>query len=138
MSDSLGDGQGGPTDLQLRLYQRWLDGGVALAIIGEVQVDARYPEKPGNLLLDVSAVESDLARLAGVAEGHRGHIWPQLGHAGALANRPISDPAGPSALNVEGLVCAELSSADIEELPATYASAALRTFNADPAEQPDD
>jgi len=49
MSDSLGDGQGNPTDRQIRLYERWLEGGAALAIIGEVQVDARYPEKPGNV-----------------------------------------------------------------------------------------
>lgn len=29
MSDSLGDGRGNPTDTQIRLYQRWADGGVA-------------------------------------------------------------------------------------------------------------
>lgn len=130
MSDSLGDGRGNSTDEQLRLYKRWLHGGAALAIVGEVQVDARYPEKPGNLVLDDSSSQSDLRRLAGVSEGASGHIWPQLGHAGALAYGPISDPAGPSALNIEGLTCSELSSFDIEELPATYASAAHRAFDA--------
>ena len=29
MSDSLGDGQGNPTEEQMRLYQRWAEGGVA-------------------------------------------------------------------------------------------------------------
>ena len=130
MSDSLGDGQGGPTDRQLRLYERWLDGGAALAIVGEVQVDARYPEKPGNLVLDASASASALRGLAGLSQGDRGHIWPQLGHAGALAHRPISDPAGPSALNVEGLTCSELSRVAIEELPETYARAACRALDA--------
>ncbi len=36
MSDSLGDGTGHPTDEQIRLYQRWVEGGVAVSIIGEI------------------------------------------------------------------------------------------------------
>jgi len=36
MSDSLGDGCGGPSDAQVRLYERWGAGGLALSIIGEV------------------------------------------------------------------------------------------------------
>ena len=52
MSDSLGDGVGNPTEAQVRLYERWAQGGVALSLIGEVQIDPRYPEKPGNLVFD--------------------------------------------------------------------------------------
>ncbi|MDX2381764.1 MAG: oxidoreductase [Acidimicrobiia bacterium] len=130
MSDSLGDGQGSPTDPQVRLYERWLDGGAALAIVGEVQVDARYPEKPGNLVLDASASKLGLRRLAALSGVDRGYVWPQLGHAGALAHEPISHPVGPSALNVDGLTCSVLSRVDIEELPATYASAARRALDA--------
>ncbi|MEL6215943.1 MAG: oxidoreductase, partial [Pseudomonadota bacterium] len=37
MSDSLGDGRGQPTQTQMRLYERWAQGGLAAAIIGEVQ-----------------------------------------------------------------------------------------------------
>ena len=130
MSDSLGDGQGNPTDRQIRLYERWLEGGAALAIIGEVQVDARYPEKPGNLVLDASTATPDLRRLAALRREDRGHLWPQLGHAGALANAPIAHPAGPSEIDVDGLTCAELSSDDIEQLPAAYASAARLALDA--------
>lgn len=130
MSDSLGDGEGNPTDRQIRLYERWLDGGAALAIIGEVQVDPRYPEKPGNLVLDGSASKSDLGRLARLGGGGRGHLWPQLGHAGALAHEPISQPAGPSALDVDGLTCAELSRSDVDRLPAVYATAARLALDA--------
>ena len=54
MSDSLGDGTGHPTPEQIRLYQRWAEGGVAVAIIGEVQGTAGYAEKPGNLVLNES------------------------------------------------------------------------------------
>lgn len=53
MSDSLGEGAGRSTDQQVELYRRWSTGGAAVSIIGEVQVDHRYPEKPGNLVLGV-------------------------------------------------------------------------------------
>ena len=50
MSDSLGDGTGHPTPQQMRLYQRWAEGGLAISIIGEVQGNPGFAEKPGNLI----------------------------------------------------------------------------------------
>ena len=126
MSDSLGDGAGNPTEEQIELYRRWSAGGSALSLIGEVQVDHRYPEKPGNLVLGPGTDMGRLARLAAVGSGDGGHVWPQLGHAGALAHPPISRPAGPSALDLEGLHCDALTLSDVEALPAAYASAAAR------------
>lgn len=124
MSDSLGDGAGNPTAEQMRLYERWAEGGAALSLIGEVQGDPRYPEKPGNLALvpdtDLRAMQS-LARRGSV---NGTHIWPQLGHAGALSHLPISWPKGPSAINIEGLQCEGMSLDEIGRLPETYASAA--------------
>ncbi len=126
MSDSLGDGAGQPTEDQIELYQRWARGGVGLSVIGEVQVESRYPEKPGNLVLRTDRDHAMFQRLAsGGAEGGS-RIWPQLGHAGALAHAPISQPAGPSALDVEGLRCAGLSVDEIKALPRIYADAADR------------
>ncbi|MEM1049484.1 MAG: oxidoreductase [Pseudomonadota bacterium] len=124
MSDSLGDGTGNPTQAQMRLYERWAEGGVALSLIGEVQGDPRYPEKPGNLALIPDAVFADLRALAKRGSALGTHVWPQLGHAGALAHPPISEPKGPSPLNVEGLQCQGMSLEDIGELPATYARTA--------------
>ena len=51
MSDALGDGRGNPTNAQINLYERWAQSGLALSIIGEVQIDPRHPEKPTNLVL---------------------------------------------------------------------------------------
>jgi 2,4-dienoyl-CoA reductase-like NADH-dependent reductase (Old Yellow Enzyme family) len=51
MSDSLSDGEGDATEEQIRRYERWAEGGVALSLIGEVQGDHRLPDKPGNLVL---------------------------------------------------------------------------------------
>ena len=85
MSDCLGDGTGHPTAEQIRLYQRWAGGGLAISIIGEVQGTAGFAEKPGNLVLNEA---SDLERFRKLAErgGANGtQLWLQLGHAGALA-----------------------------------------------------
>ena len=62
--------------------------------------------------------------LARAGSSNGAQIWPQLGHAGALAHRPISRPAGPSALDLDGLRCDALSQADIDALPTMYAQAA--------------
>ena len=129
MSDSLGDGGGNPTEAQIRLYERWAEGGAALSLIGEVQGDPRYPEKPGNLVLTPDCNLQAMQFLARRGSANGAHIWPQLGHAGALSHSPISRPRGPSALDVEGLRCAEMSLEDICELPGAYARAATLAKN---------
>jgi len=126
MSDSLGDGAGNPTTEQIRLYERWAAGGTALSLIGEVQVDPRYPETPGNIVLDADTDMALLQRLASVGASMDSHVWPQLGNAGALAFGAVSQPAGPSAINVDELQCAELSVDAIEALPSRYAEVAKR------------
>ena len=127
MSDSLGDGTGHPTAEQLRLYERWAEGGAGLSIVGEVQSDPFHAEKPGNLVL---AAGSDLDRFGELARrgGANGtQLWLQLGHAGALAYAPTSAPGGPrgpSALDLPGLRCAEMTVDEIGRLPASFAETA--------------
>ncbi len=124
MSDSLGDGTGHPTAEQNRLYQRWAEGGLALSIIGEVQATSNYAEKPGNLVLSNN---SNLSRFQELAEygGKNGTLlWLQLGHAGALAYAPISNPKGPSALNLPGLCCEGMTQDEIHRVPLEFADTA--------------
>jgi 2,4-dienoyl-CoA reductase-like NADH-dependent reductase (Old Yellow Enzyme family) len=124
MSDSLGDGTGHPTAEQIRLYQRWAAGGLAVSIIGEVQLTAGYAENPGNLVLNEA---SDLDRFRELARhgGANGtKLWLQLGHAGALAYAPTSNPKGPSALNLPGLRCMEITVAEMRQLPSQFAKTA--------------
>ena len=125
MSDSLADGQGNPTEAQIRLYERWAQGGAALSFIGEVQGMPHYPEKPGNLVLGAHSNQALLTSLTRQSVINGAHIWTQLGHAGALAHLPISQPKGPSPLDIKGLKCAGLSIDEIEALPKMYANAAL-------------
>lgn len=124
MSDSLGDGTGHPTTEQIRLYQRWAEGGVAVSIIGEVQGSSGYAEKPGNLVLNET---SDLAKFRELAQqggASDTQLWLQLGHAGALAYAPTSNPKGPSALDLPGLRCAALTVDEINQLPSEFARTA--------------
>lgn len=124
MSDSLGDGQGNPTDPQVRLYERWAEGGAALSLIGEVQTNPHFPEKPGNLVLGPLSDMTGLRRLAGRGSSDGAQVWPQLGHAGALAHASISRPKGPSPLDVAGLRCEGMAAQEIRALPEAYAGAA--------------
>lgn len=125
MSDSLADGEGDSTGAQARLYERWAEGGVALAIIGEVQIFPDYPEKPGNLVFGPQSDRKALRTLIDRTLAHGAQLWPQLSHCGALAHPPISYPKGPSALELPGFSCGELSVEEIEALPAIYAQAAV-------------
>ena len=130
MSDSLGNGEGDPTEAQIRLYERWAEGGTALSIIGEVQGDPRFPEKPGNLVFGAHSNLKAIRSLVSRAMIKDTHLWPQLGHAGALSHRPISKPKGPSALDVPGLQCAGMSIQEVRELPSMYARTAKFAKNA--------
>ena len=125
MSDSLGDGIGNPTPDQMRLYERWAQGGVAASVIGEVQISPHFAEKPGNLVLDTSADSAAFKALAEKGAANGSQLWLQLGHAGAMAHPPISCPKGPSALHIPGLDCDALSMGEIRELPAQFARSAM-------------
>ena len=124
MSDSLGDGRGVPTEAQRRLYRRWADGGLAVSIIGEVQGSPRYPEKPGNLVLNAQSELNAFRKLAEAGSANGASLWLQLGHAGAMADAPISAAKGPSALDLPGLTCGSLSLSEINVLPQEFARTA--------------
>ena len=120
-----------PTLAQVRLYERWAEGGVAVSCIGEVQTDARYPEKPGNLVLAKENQRDDEASLALWKEltrrgtVNKAHLWAQLGHAGALTYQSINaQPKGPSELHVQELHCQALSQSEIQALPCQSATSA--------------
>ena len=124
MSDSLGDGTGHPTAEQNRLYQRWAGGGLAVSIVGEVQGNAGYAEKPGNLVLNETSDLDCFRELARQGGENGTKLWLQLGHAGALAYSPTSNPKGPSALDLPGLRCAEFTIDEIHQLPSEFARTA--------------
>jgi len=125
MSDSLGDGTGHPTAEQIRLYERWAGGGLAVSIVGEVQGTAGYAEKPGNLVLSKNSELDRFRELAEQGSESGALLWLQLGHAGALSYAPTSNPKGPSLLDLPGLRCAKLTLDEVHQLPEEFARTAL-------------
>lgn len=95
-----------------------------------MQGSAHFAEKPGNLVLNERSDLGQLARLAQAGAKNGAHLWLQLGHAGAMADAPISTPKGPSALDVPGLKCDALSLDEIEALPQEFARTARMTQQA--------
>ena len=124
MSDSLGDGRGNPTPSQIRLYERWAEGGVAVSIVGEVQGNPGFAEKPGNLVLTSDSDLRGFEMLARRGSVNGAQVWLQLGHAGAMAHPPISHPKGPSALAIRGLSCGALPLEEVHALPSDFAQTA--------------
>ncbi|MEP2947446.1 MAG: NADH:flavin oxidoreductase/NADH oxidase family protein [Lentilitoribacter sp.] len=125
MSDSLGDGTGHPTDAQMRLYERWAEGGIAASIIGEVQGLSGFAEKPGNLVLNSNSDLDKFKLLSDRAQKNDSLLWLQLGHAGALSYAPTSNPKGPSALDLDELSCEALTLDEIKQVIEQFARTAL-------------
>lgn len=124
MSDELGDGVGGTTSPQRRLYERWADGGLGLSIVGETQVAPSHPENSLNLLLDPLKDPDGLRELTARATRDGAHLWAQLGHAGALAV-PLGAPVmAPSAVSADGVEAVAMSAEDVAALPEQFALAA--------------
>ncbi|WP_420405011.1 oxidoreductase [Nisaea sp.] len=124
MSDDLGDGQGGPSDAQARLYRLWAEGGAALSLIGETQIGPWAPEAYGNLVLEPVRDADAFKMLTRAATEHGTHFWAQLGHAGALAVSVGGKPAAPSDIEHPEVQARALTASEIGALPANYARAA--------------
>jgi 2,4-dienoyl-CoA reductase-like NADH-dependent reductase (Old Yellow Enzyme family) len=109
MTEGLADAWLRPTPRLARLYRTWSEGGAGLLVSGNVQVDRRVLERPGNVAIDVTdpATTSAEAR-AGLAEWARAgtaagnHLWMQISHAGRQSPRYVTgEPLAPSAVQLD-------------------------------------
>ena len=102
MSEQLGDRNHNPGSELLRLYKTWADGGIGIAITGNVMVDRNALGEPKNVVLDEI---SDLDRFkawAEAASGNDTHVWMQLNHPGKQSPKFLSKtPVAPSAVPLE-------------------------------------
>ncbi|MFN4355622.1 NADH:flavin oxidoreductase/NADH oxidase family protein [Parvibaculum sp.] len=133
MTEGLGDARNRATEAHVRLYRRWAEGGAGMLLTGNVQIDRRYMERPGNVAIDGPQSNEAIAALrdyakAGTANGV--HLWMQISHAGrqtpALVNK---EPVGPSdkALDMPGAQFGKprgLTGAEIEDVIRRFAFAA--------------
>lgn len=101
MTEGLSDEYGRATEGHNRLYRAWSEGGTGLLITGNVQIDRRYPERPGNVCIDGPQSGDALRRLAEMASAAQSapgcRCWAQLGHAGRQCDPTVNlDAVGPS------------------------------------------
>lgn len=108
MTEGIADPQLRATERHVRLYRAWAEGGAGLLISGNVQIDRRVLERPGNVAIDPAPPDAEsLARLkawarAGTSAGN--HLWMQISHAGRQSPWYVTgQPLAPSAVQLKML-----------------------------------
>lgn len=99
MSETLGDASGAPRPGLARLYGTWADGGIGLAITGNVMVDARALGEHGNVVVEDERNLEALSAWAAAATRGGAQCWMQLNHPGKQAPRGLNaETVSPSAV----------------------------------------
>ncbi len=72
MTERLAEPNGHANERHARLYQKWAEGGAGMLLTGNVQIDHRYLEAPGNVVIEGPQSEAQLAALKAWAKpGHQ-------------------------------------------------------------------
>lgn len=100
MTEGLADEYNRATGKHVRLYGLWADGGASALLTGNVQIDRRYMERPGNVAIEGEQSPEALEALRAFARaGTRNdtHLWMQIAHAGRQTPITVSkQPVAPS------------------------------------------
>ena len=133
MTEGLAD-PGGLAGVRIaQAYQRWATGGSGLLVTGNIIVDRRFRERPGNVVVDGrlnAAARAGLEAYADAAKSAGGRVIAQISHAGRQSPAIIApEPVGPSAVpvNLPGGVFAApraLTDPEIADVIARFAAAA--------------
>ncbi len=133
MTEGLADAQNRATDRHVTIYRRWAEGGAGVLITGNVMVDRRYLERPGNVAIDGPQTDEQLdalRRWSGAARDAGADIWMQISHAGRQSPKIVAtEPVAPSAvaLGLPGGTFAKpraLTKGEIEQVIERFAHAA--------------
>ena len=105
MTEGLADEWNRATTRHETIYRRWGAGGAGLLITGNVMIDRRYLERPGNVAIDGPQTDEQLARLkAWTAAAREGgaDLWAQLSHPGRQTPKMVAaEPVAPSAVAID-------------------------------------
>lgn len=104
MTEGLADLWDNPTPELARMYRRWADGGIGLSVTGNVMVDRRYLERPGNVVLEDERSMCQLRTWAAAGTSNDTQLWMQISHPGRQSPIYVSrKPVAPSPIKVEML-----------------------------------
>ena len=129
MTEGLADEDDRATERHVRLYRRWSEGGAGLLLTGNVMVDRRFLERPGNVVIDDNGGHDALRAWAAAGTAGGNHLWMQINHPGRQCTRASSrQPLSPSDVQLElaGLFGRPrpMTEADISDAIARYAAVA--------------
>jgi 2,4-dienoyl-CoA reductase-like NADH-dependent reductase (Old Yellow Enzyme family) len=99
LTEGLADPMNRATERHVRLYRKWAEGGAAVVVTGNVQVDRRYLERPGNVVIDGNGGLDELRAYARAGTANGTQLWMQISHPGRQTPRRVCDhPVAPSAV----------------------------------------
>ena len=133
MTEGLADPQNRATGRHEVLYRRWSEGGAGALITGNVQIDRRNLERPGNIVIEGAQPEKALERLESLAIAAKSggsRVFMQLSHAGRQTLKQVNTrPVAPSpvALKVPGGqfgVPRAMTDSEVQETIGRFAHAA--------------
>ena len=102
MTEGLADRFDRATVRHERLYRRWSEGGAGLLITGNVMVDRRYLERPGNVVLEDREGFEQLRRWSAAGTSAGNHLWMQINHPGRQAAKMSAlSPLAPSPVQLD-------------------------------------
>jgi 2,4-dienoyl-CoA reductase-like NADH-dependent reductase (Old Yellow Enzyme family) len=104
MTEGVADARNRATERHVTLYRRWAEGGAGLLLTGNVQVDRRYLERAGNIVIDGPQDAAQMSALEVMAEAgtaEDSHLWMQISHGGRQTPKLVAtEPVGPSSIAV--------------------------------------
>ena len=101
MTEGLADSMNRATERHVTLYRRWAEGGAGLLLTGNVQVDRRHLERPGNIAIDNNGGLDALRKMAAAGTCAGNHLWMQINQPGRQTPAGVNPaPLAPSAVPV--------------------------------------
>lgn len=105
MTEGIANADNQANRAHVNLYRRWGEGGIGLQITGNVQIDRRNMERPGNVAIDGDQSNEALSALADMALAGKDAGSPmimQISHAGRQTPKSVNErPSAPSAVKLD-------------------------------------
>lgn len=101
MTEGLADPMNRATAQHQHLYRRWAANGFGLMLTGNIQIDRRHLERPGNIAIDNNGGLEELRALARIGTQNGAHFWVQLNHPGRQTPAAVNPtPLAPSSISL--------------------------------------
>lgn len=104
MTERLANGKQQATNQLVKLYDHWSANGAGLLISGNIQVDRRYKEASGNIVLEEESGLEALSEMIKAGKRNDTQFWAQISHAGRQSTIfSTFRPLAPSAVQLKKL-----------------------------------